>query len=437
MRRKKYVLPIWIFALAALLAGCGSSSSSQQNQNPPTGLTKRALLSNESRGIINIIDAKKDVFSTKTIGASAPTKMVTASGITAILDSSVAQVSIFDNTKEQVTFAPLVADVPSDIVISSDGKAVWVAERNNGFVQGIDTGTGTVTVSVAVPSVHRLALSPNGTRLLAFSDNPQGIPGPSGSPNAFTDAFFVIDTTTVGSTHQATPVRFSTTSTASGDQPFSGVFASSDNQAYILNCGSGCGGASAGVATQPSVQIIDFTNPTTPVFGPKTPVPAATAGVIVGGNLFVAGTTSPTAAVSPGTGFLQSLNATTLAPAGPPVQITDGEHNKIVPTSNNRLYIAAQGCTPGPVQGNNTRTGCLTIANISNPAAPSVTIPAESIFRQNFDVTGIQPISGRSVVYVVQGGELDFFDVNADAVATGITPIDVIGVAFDVVQIDP
>jgi len=437
MRREKSVLSILVLGLAVLVAGCGSSPSNP-NTPPPTGLKKRVLVSNQQNGVVNIMDAQKDVFSSKTIAASAPTKIVTGGGQTAILDSSVAQVSIFDNTKETVTFAPLVADIPSDIVITQDGKTVWVAERNNGFVQAIDTATGIVTTSVPVPSVHRLVLSPNGTRLLAFSDNPQGLPAPNpqpGQPNPFQDAFFVIDTTNAVTTHQATPIKLSP-----GDQPFSAVFNTSETQAFILNCGSGCGGndgTPAATPTPPSVLNVDFTNAAAPVQGARVAVPAATAGLLANGNLFIAGTTSPTAAVSPGTGFLQVVNASSLTLASSPVQITDGLHTFMALTSNNRLYIAAQNCTVGPVQSNNTVTGCLSIANITNPAAPTITVPTESSFRQDFDVTAIQPISNRSVVYVVQGGELDFFDLNTDAVSTTITRIDIVGKAVGVVQIDP
>ncbi|HEX2330921.1 MAG TPA: hypothetical protein VHN74_19510, partial [Candidatus Angelobacter sp.] len=63
--------------------------------------------------------------------------------------------------------------------------------------------------------------------------------------------------------------------------------------------------------------------------------------------------------------------------------------------------------------------------------------PSEPRFRQNFDVTGLQPISGRTVVYVVQGGEIDFFDSATSAVSSTITPVDIPGLAFGVVQIDP
>lgn len=445
MRGKKSVLSILILGLAALLVGCSSSSSSTTTNNtpPPTGLKKRVLISNQQGGVVNIVDALKDVLSTKTIAASAPAKMVTAGGQTAILDSNVAQVSIFDNTTEATTFAPLVADIPTDIVITPDGKTVWVAERNNGFVQSIDTATGVVTNSIPVPSVRRLVLSPNGTQLLAFSDNPQGLPAPNPPPNPptppppspFEDAFFVIDTAAVVNTHQATPIQMSP-----GDQPFTAVFDNSETKAFILNCGSGCGGTDRTVAnspTPPSVAVVDFSNPAAPVIGLHVAVPAATAGLLQGGDLYIAGTTSPTAAGSPGTGFLQVVDAASVALAGAPVQITNGLQTLIVPAANNRLYIGAQGCTPGPIHSNNTRAGCLTIANITSPTAPTVTVPLESSFRQSFDVTAIQPISGRSVIYVVQGGELDFFDANTDAISTTIIPIDVVGKAFGAVQIDP
>jgi uncharacterized protein YceK len=436
MRQRKYFLPIWIFSLAALLAGCGSSSSTtnQNNSHPVTGLKKRVLLSNETRGFLNIIDAQKNVPSASTISMNAPSKLVTAGGITAAMSGGITLVTIVDNATEAVTFPVLVADVPNDIVITKDGKTVWVAEPNNGFVQSIDTASGAITTSVPVPSASRLVLSPSGSRLLVFSDNPQGLVGPNNN-NAFKNAFFVIDTAGALTTHQATPINLS-----QGDQPFSAVFSTSETQAFILNCGSGCGGndgANPATPIPPSILNVDFTNASAPGIGSRVNVNAATTGILSNGNLFVAGTTSPTAAVSPQTGFLQAINASTLTPAGAAVQIADGLHTKMAAMSNGRLYIASVGCNPGAPQANNTRAGCLTIANVSNPAAISAVIPAESVFRQNFDVTGIQPISNTNIVYVVQGGELDFFDITTDAVSSSIIPVDISGLGFDAVQIDP
>jgi hypothetical protein len=50
------------------------------------------------------------------------------------------------------------------------------------------------------------------------------------------------------------------------------------------------------------------------------------------------------------------------------------------------------------------------------------------------DVTGIQPISRRNVVYVVQNGELGIYDTTTDKLQT--TQVDIIGQAVDVKQVD-
>jgi hypothetical protein len=129
---------------------------------------------------------------------------------------------------------------------------------------------------------------------------------------------------------------------------------------------------------------------------------------------------------------LQIVNTGSLT-ASAPVAITDGLHEKMVMTSDNHLYIGASGCTVDPGSAPNTVRGCLSVFNTGTGAK----FPLESSFRQNFDVTGLQPISGRNIIYIVQGGELDIFDITTDAPASGVTQIDVIGKAFDVLQIDP
>ena len=119
--------------------------------------------------------------------------------------------------------------------------------------------------------------------------------------------------------------------------------------------------------------------------------------------------------------------------ASAPVAITDGLHEKMAST-NGRIYIGASRCTVQAGSAPNTVRGCL---SIFNTGTPGVKFPNESSFRQTFDVTGLQPISSRNIIYVIQGGELDIFDSTTDAVATGITTIDIVGKAVDAVQIDP
>ena len=179
----------------------------------------------------------------------------------------------------------------------------------------------------------------------------------------------------------------------------------------------------------------DFTNPTA-TFAPVLPisVPGATVGLMNGSNLYVAGT--PTVPV-PGCplsrcGVLSVINTSALT-AGTFAPITDGDHEKMA-FANNRVYVGASGCTVEPGTAANTVRGCLSIFNTSTSTA---VFPTESAFRQNFDVTGMQPISGRSVIYIVQGDELDIFSIDTDTLAPGVTQLDVVGKAFDAVQIDP
>lgn len=413
MRRNSYLSQIWVALLALALAGCGSSTSS--NQPKPTGLKKRVLLSNQASSTVNLLDAQKDTFTTKNIGVASPTKLVTAGGITAAMDSAASVITIIDNATEAVTFAAPIGDQPFDIAIEPDGKKAWAAMRDFGFVQALDTTSGVAFQVLRIANARRLAMSPKGTKMLVFPDPQSQVP-----PNTHT--FFVVDTAT--GTFQAI------TDAVHLDQPFTAVFGSSDTQAFVLNCGAECGGTTA------SVVSVDFTS--APVFAPALPiaVPGATVGLMNGTNLYVAGT-SPTLPVGltcpiSACGELTVINTSALT-AGNPAAITDGIHEKMA-FANSRVYVGAHGCTVQPGTAANTVRGCL---SIFNTGSTGVTFPQESSFRQNFDVTGLQPITNRSIIYVVQGGELDFFDTTTDAVATGITPLDVIGKGFDVVQIDP
>lgn len=406
------------------LIGCYGSSSAP-NTNPVSGIKKRVLLTNEQAGTLTILDGQKDAVSTHAVLVPNPGKIVTAGGTSLVQETATNRVSIYDNATEQVTFTAPTSNIPFDIALSPDGKTAWAAVRNPGFVQAIDTATGNVLASIPVPNAVRLVMSPQGTRLLVFADNPQSL-----SPS---DSFFLINTANVSNSTTATPVGESP-----GDQPFTAVFNGNDDQAFILNCGAECGGvnpAGSTTAAAPSVAVADLT---APAVGQRVAVAGATAALLNGSNLFVAGTpaTPPagfTCPAVPGAcGTLQTVNTGSLA-ASAPVAITDGLHGPMALTSNNQLYVGSANCTTQPT-GSNLVRGCLSIVDTGSSTA---SFPSESGFRQSFDVTGLQPISGRNVIYVVQGGELDFFDTTTGAVSTTITPVDVVGKAFDVLQIDP
>src|SRR5437588_1578103 len=102
MRRNSYFSHILIASLALAMAGCGSSTTN--NQPKLTGLKKRALLSNTAAGTVIVMDAQKDVFSSKVLGLTSPTKMLTAGGTTIVMNSPSSEITIIDNATEAVTF---------------------------------------------------------------------------------------------------------------------------------------------------------------------------------------------------------------------------------------------------------------------------------------------------------------------------------------------
>ena len=414
MQQNSNLSRLCVAALVLAVAGCGSSSN--PNQPKPTGLKKRVLLSNVQAGAVNLLDAQKDTFTTKNLGVTSASKMVSAKGTTVVLNSALSQITIIDDATEAVTFNAAIGDVASDIAITPDGKNAWTVQRNFGFVQSVDTTTGVARPVIRVSNARRLVMSPNGTKLLVFSDTQTQAP-----PNTHT--MFVVDTAS-GNVQTITDATHL-------DQPITAVFGTSDTQAFVLNCGAECGGTAA------SVVSVDF-SAATATFSANVLVPAATVGLLNGSSLYVAGTPVP-APTGPGAacplsrcGTLSVVNTTALTAAAP-VAITDGQHEKMA-FANNRVYVGATGCTVDPGTAANTVRGCLSIFNTSSSA---VKFPEESAFRQNFDVTGLQPITNRNVIYVVQAGELDIFDTNTDALAAGVTQLDIIGKAMDVVLIDP
>src|SRR5262249_14524418 len=120
MRPNGYVLIVWMAALTAVI-GCGSSSSSLQNTPPPTGLSKRVLVTNKQSNTVNLLDAKKDTLTTKTFAATGGSKMVTANGTTVVLSDTIANLTVIDNATEVVTFNMALDDQPVDVAITSDG----------------------------------------------------------------------------------------------------------------------------------------------------------------------------------------------------------------------------------------------------------------------------------------------------------------------------
>jgi hypothetical protein len=200
------------------------------------------------------------------------------------------------------------------------------------------------------------------------------------------------------------------------DHPVWAFFNSDDTAAYVVNCGAECGG------TQASVQKLDLTtNPPTP--GAAVRVDAATVALVNNSTMYLAGTPVPAVSctvrqVQTTCGELTTFDLASMTVVGSPVPINDGYHNRIALGANGQLFIGARTCS---------QAGCLSIYNTQNSAV--VFPPATG------DVTGIQPIATRAVVYVTQGGSLGIYDTKTDALQS-LQITNLIGNFIDVKTID-
>jgi hypothetical protein len=90
------------------------------------------------------------------------------------------------------------------------------------------------------------------------------------------------------------------------------------------------------------------------------------------------------------------------------------------------LFIGAHNCTKINVSGGEIR-GCL---SIFDTGTAKVVIPPNA-----GDVTGLAPIPQRTVVYVIQDGELRVFDTTTDALLPD-HQTDIVGQLVDVKAVD-
>ena len=334
-----------------------------------------------------------DVLSTNfvNIGAGPGLMALTPDRTSTIVFSSASHTfSVVDNSTEQSVGTIAVPDFTESFVPSADSIRLFVAIPNegvfgqpNGAVEVLNIAGGFKITSIPVAGAHFLSLSNAGNRLLAFGDN--------------SDAVTVIDTTKINAPGETTVV-------AGFDRPVAAVFNSDDSLAYVLNCGPECGGTTAGIS------VLDLKSNT---ITRTIPLMAATVGILNGSTLFVAGTPPG----HNGQGTLQTVDVGSFL-IGAPITISNGFHNRMALT-NNFLFVGARTC-------NNVATGCLSIVDTTANTATTDT--------PNGDVTGMEPISNRNVIYVVEGGELRIFDTTTGQLSP--TQLDIVGKAIDVKQID-
>ncbi|MFZ0796315.1 MAG: hypothetical protein WCA13_20170 [Terriglobales bacterium] len=478
----KRVLILLLFLLPTSLTWLSCGGSSPSGTTPTSGLKYRAFITNNvSAGTaaagIYIVDAVNDVRATGSpisVGNTPGMMVVTPNRAQTLVFSgngtqfSDNVFSVINNASEMNAAHVTLPGMTESFVVSPDSSTAYVAvpsasvvgQPSLGAVQVIGLSSGTVTATISCPPLNPnppnpppppvcvtqgqgdqginlpyqfLFIGNTGARLLAFSEGPDPV----------ADMIAVI---TPSSIETANPV---VTFIPGFDHPVAAFFSSDDSTAYVLNCGPECGG------TQASIQTLDLTTNTAgpsgvvctpggdpPCIGTVNLV-AGSVALLNGSTMYVAGTpasqpcTGQTTAATT-CGVLTTVDLNTMTVTQPPVQppycpagqqcpiiITDGYHNRIALGANGQLFIGARTCTEifapvPPVTGAEVR-GCLSIYNTLTTPVASVPAGGVVIPPENGDVTGIQPIATRQVVYVVQGqsvpqgGTLYIYDDTIDA----------------------
>jgi hypothetical protein len=438
--KKVPVLLLIVLPASLMCLSCGTSTP---NGSLEPSAKYRAFVTNEvSAGTLSagiyIVDAETDVRVSASISAgNTPGMMVLTPSRAQTLvfsgngtETSDNVISIVDNAKQSTANRVTLPGMTESFVVSPDSSTAYVAVptaqvtgQSPGAIEVIGLGSGAITASISCPPVNPanpvcvwpgtvpqgfnppyryLAIGNTGTRLLAFSEGQDSV----------ANVVAVITPSSVGTEE---PV---VTFVPGFDHPVAAFFSSDDSIAYILNCGAECGGQQA------SVQQLNLTNNTlgskVAVCVPNTIQCAGSAALVNGSTMYVAGTpvrsqpcTGETTAAQ-SCGLLTVVDLSKMAVTNSGIVITDGYHTRLSLASNGQLFIGASACTE--ISTTTETRGCLSIYNTlpettvgSNPPG-GVLIPPE-----NGDVTGLQPVATRTVVYLVQGGTFYIYDTTTDA----------------------
>lgn len=435
---------IVLLVISVTLLSCGSSApSSTTTQTTTSGLKFRAFVTNPlhpaSGGggtpVINIVDAAKDILSPAFIPLAAnglsdagPMALSPNLQFTLVYSPTDESLLLLSNSAESTASSVSGSGLaPVALPASTQSFFIWIDNRtafvamptasvtgaSPGLVDRIDTGFASISARIPIPAARYVFGSHNGNRILALSES--------------TGTVTVIAPSLIGD-----PMQSALTPVCCFDHPVGALFSSDDSTAYILECGPECGGTAA------AVTLLDLTTNT---ITQSIPVDGATAALISGSTLYVAGTpptpmggntcTGTTTAAS-NCGRLDTVNLTSNTVTGSAI-ITDGYHSLMQLGANGQLFVGASNCTnitPGSGGTGETR-GCLSIFSTGSSA---VVIPP-----QTGDVTGIAPITGRSIVYVCQNGGLFIYDTTTDMLElfpSSMTAPVIVGRAVDVKLVD-
>ena len=343
--------------------------------------------------------------------------------LTMVFNDTDNELDVVNNAKETPNGKVTLPSSTQSMAVSSDATLGFaavpqapVAGLAPGAVELINLTTTALEAPVPnCPPTNPLSNCLSGARYIVLSSDNTHLLVFGNATNAFT----VVGLSNIGTTSSPNWVVSSTTQVipppgglAQLDHPVWAVFSPDGSTAYILSCGAECGGTTASIT--PFTLATNQLGPTVPLAG------GATYGASFGNTVYVVGSVECLTGANPiSCGKLSILNTSgNTVQLVKTVSIPAGYHDRMAVTSDNQVFIGAQGCT----------SGCLSIYNSNNG---NVVIGSDL-----GEVTGIQPISGRPQVYVVQNGELRNWSTLTDTLSPPQQQIDIVGQGVDVKLVD-
>jgi hypothetical protein len=427
---------------AIVLAGCGGNgdTTSQSNYNcgsgnepykPTTHLAHRSLVSNYYAGSMQVVDASQDRLTSFTFSVGTqPTYMQSSPDGTLTLTNNTGSntISSFNNAQESVKANIILGGWTESFVTSIKNDfgfaAVYNISNGNppippGGIVRFNPTDGALNTDIPFPNVLHLAMDVAEKHLLAFTDSDN-------------NAHWV-DLTTTDPVTQVPPYYTLSLSDASGttvalSRPVAAFFSLDNSKAYVLSCGTECGGSNPASVTE--IDTTTIAPPASPSTGKvitakvlnQWQVSGAQVGLIdqTANKLYITGSTSTLTdtggnVVQDGYFTVIDLTANT---AGKAIRIGNGV-KRWIRNINGVYWVASLNC------------GVQSCVSLVNPSAGTATTLAAA----NGDATGIsyQPNTGQ--LFTIEGGQLYIYTQQGTPINSEYTT-DIKGQGSDVLYID-
>jgi hypothetical protein len=480
-----WLLPALFFASSFLLTSCGQNFYFAGRTLPPSRLTNRVLIAEQtpsiaSKGALPFVDAYYDIrhaynnsavtFSISGYSGALPLTIqnMPEQQVGAVYGAGDGSYAVANYITESTgTPISIPGGLSSSVFVTQSRDFVYATNQRSHVISVVNVAGGKSYV-LNLPNAYRVSINPGGSVALVFVENSTqaastsscivangGSTSATCTPPAGQFSVYSIVRLTNDQSNAAInnpnyagaqdcepqnlpqfcvfPV--STGASATFDHPLKALFSPDGSTAYVLNCGVECGGTASSLTTIPITA--SALNPgVTGASGIALTaqntyaVPAGvTNGVFSGNLLYLAGQQLQSDGLFAGN--LSIFNTETNAVTST-YSISDGNHNRMVFADGSTLWIGSTQCQTGErykqVQaGSGGQYGCLTMFNTSTAA---VTLDS-----YKGDATGIAAVTGLNKVYTAEGGQIYIYNT-ADMSQRDNSNVSVAGTAVDVAYMD-